>query len=99
MRSAAEEMAENVTAGALVVLESTTYPGTTEEVIQPLLENRGFEIGKDIFLAFSAERVDPGNKKYNTRNTPKVVGGVTQVCTELAALYYGTALELSLIHI
>lgn len=93
VRSAAEEMAENVTAGALVVLESTTYPGTTEEVIQPLLENRGFEIGKDIFLAFSAERVDPGNKKYNTRNTPKVVGGVTQVCTELAALYYGTALE------
>ena len=93
VRSAAEEVAANVTAGALVVLESTTYPGTTEEIIQPLLEKRGFEIGKDIFLAFSAERVDPGNKKYNTRNTPKVVGGVTPVCTDLAALYYGTALE------
>ncbi|HIZ16913.1 MAG TPA: nucleotide sugar dehydrogenase [Firmicutes bacterium] len=93
VRSAAEEVAANVTAGTLVVLESTTYPGTTEEVIQPLLEKRGFEIGNDIFLAFSAERVDPGNKKYNTRNTPKVVGGVTQVCTDLAALYYSTALE------
>ncbi len=93
VRSAAEEVAENVSAGTLVVLESTTYPGTTEEIVQPLLEKRGFEIGKDIFLAFSAERVDPGNKKYNTRNTPKVVGGVTPVCTELAALYYGTVLE------
>lgn len=93
VRSAAEEVSANVTEGTLVVLESTTYPGTTEEIIQPLLAGRGFEIGKDIFLAFSAERVDPGNKEYNTRNTPKVVGGVTQVCTELAAMYYGMALE------
>ncbi len=93
VRSAAEKIAENITAGTLVILESTTYPGTTQEVIQPLLEARGFVIGQDVYLAFSAERVDPGNKLYNTRNTPKVVGGVTKECTDIAAEYYGTALE------
>lgn len=93
VKSASESIAANITAGTLVILESTTYPGTTQEVIQPMLEQRGFTVGEDVFLAFSAERVDPGNKTYNTRNTPKVVGGVTPACTELAAMYYGAALE------
>ncbi|HSE94528.1 MAG TPA: nucleotide sugar dehydrogenase, partial [Methylomirabilota bacterium] len=76
-------------AGQLVILESTTYPGTTEEVLQPRLEERGFTIGRDLFLAFSPERVDPGNTRFTTENIPKVVGGVTPVCTELAAAFYG----------
>jgi UDP-N-acetyl-D-glucosamine dehydrogenase len=74
--------------GQLIVLESTTYPGTTEEVLQPRLEARGFTIGGDLFLAFSPERVDPGNPQFGTENIPKVVGGVTPVCTELAATFY-----------
>lgn len=79
--------------GMLIVLESTTYPGTTEEAVKPILEKNGFEVGNEFFLAFSPERVDPGNKKYNTRNTPKVVGGVTQACTEIAAQLYQNILE------
>jgi UDP-N-acetyl-D-glucosamine dehydrogenase len=71
-----------------MVLESTTYPGTTEEVVQPKLEANGFVIGRDFFLAFSPERVDPGNKKFTTANIPKVVGGVTAACTRLAAAMY-----------
>lgn len=78
-----------VRAGQLLVLESTTYPGTTEEVLQPRLESRGFTIGRDYFLAFSPERVDPGNTEFTTTNIPKVVGGVTPACTELAAELYG----------
>jgi UDP-N-acetyl-D-glucosamine dehydrogenase len=74
--------------GQLVLLESTTYPGTTEEVLQPSFEARGFAIGRDLFLAFSPERVDPGNKQFSTWNIPKVVGGVTPTCSELAALFY-----------
>ena len=61
----------------LIVLESTTYPGTTEEILLPILETTGFKVGKDFYLAYSPERVDPGNKTFNTKNTPKVVGGVT----------------------
>jgi UDP-N-acetyl-D-glucosamine dehydrogenase len=76
--------------GQLVVLESTTYPGTTEEVLQPRIEAQGFAIGRDVFLAFSPERVDPGNERFTTENIPKVVGGVTAACTELAAAMYGT---------
>lgn len=76
----------------LVVLESTTYPGTTEEVVLPILKESGLNIGKDFFLAFSPERVDPGNKVFNTGNTPKVVGGVTDRCTELATLLYASFL-------
>ena len=76
--------------GQLVVLESTTYPGTTEEVLQPRLEAKGFTIGRDFFLAFSPERVDPGNTQFTTANIPKVVGGVTRLCTELAATLYST---------
>jgi UDP-N-acetyl-D-glucosamine dehydrogenase len=72
----------------LVTLESTTYPGTTEEVIQPILESGGLVVGTDLYLAFSPERVDPGNPVYQTRNTPKVVGGVTPACTALATRFY-----------
>ena len=77
----------------LVVLESTTYPGTTEEVVKPILEGTGLKVGEDFFLAFSPERVDPGNKIYKTKNTPKVVGGVTPQCTEIAAALYNNVLE------
>jgi len=79
--------------GQLVVLESTTYPGTTEEVILPRIESRGFTIGEDVFLAFSPERVDPGNKQYKTKNTPKVVGGVTPACTKVATALYEQVLD------
>ena len=79
--------------GMLVVLESTTYPGTTEEVLKPILEKGGLKCGEDFFLAFSPERVDPGNKHYKTKNTPKVVGGCTPECTEVAATLYRNILE------
>lgn len=79
--------------GMLVVLESTTYPGTTEEVIKPILEESGLKCGEDFFLAFSPERVDPGNKLYNTKNTPKIVGGCTPECTEVAGMLYRSVLE------
>ena len=72
----------------LVVLESTSYPGATEELIKPRLEARGFEIGKDIFLAFSPERIDPGNRKFSLQDVPKVVGGITKNCTEVARELY-----------
>src|SRR5687767_1939131 len=75
--------------GLLVVLESTTYPGTTDEVIRPRLEKNGWQVGRDIFIAFSPERIDPGNKVYQVRNTPKVVGGITPDCTEVASTLYG----------
>lgn len=79
--------------GMLVVLESTTYPGTTEEVCKPILEKSGLKCGEDFFLAFSPERVDPGNKEFKTKNTPKVVGGCTPNCTEIAATLYRKVLE------
>lgn len=79
--------------GMLVVLESTTYPGTTEEVCKPILEESGLKCGEDFFLAFSPERVDPGNKEFKTKNTPKVVGGCTAECTEVAAMLYRSVLE------
>lgn len=79
--------------GMLVVLESTTYPGTTEEIVKPILDETGLVCGVDYFLAFSPERVDPGNKKYKTKNTPKVVGGVTKECTKIAASLYRNVLE------
>jgi len=79
--------------GQLVVLESTTYPGTTEEVILPRIESRGLKVGEDIFLAFSPERVDPGNDRYKTKNTPRVVGGVTPACTEVATALYEQILD------
>jgi UDP-N-acetyl-D-glucosamine dehydrogenase len=75
------------------VLESTTYPGTTREVVLPMLTTAGFTVGEDIFIAFSPERVDPGNPIYNTRNTPKVVGGITPACTEVASALYASCIE------
>jgi len=87
------EIAKYLHKGMLIVLESTTYPGTTEEVVKPILEESGLKCGEDFFLAFSPERVDPGNKVYNTKNTPKVVGGVTKTCTEIAARLYENVLE------
>ena len=77
----------------LVVLESTTYPGTTEELLKPILETSGLTCGKDFYLAFSPERVDPGNLIYKTKNTPKVVGGVTPACTDIAATLYENVLS------
>ncbi len=79
--------------GMLIVLESTTYPGTTQEIILPRLEPDGFKVGENIFVAFSPERIDPGNKRYGVRNTPKVVGGVTDACTDAAIALYGTAVD------
>jgi UDP-N-acetyl-D-glucosamine dehydrogenase len=87
--TAMETLLPRLRPGQLLVLESTTYPGTTEEVIQPEIEGRGLVIGTDFFLAFSPERVDPGNQQFTTANIPKVVGGVTRACTELAAALYG----------
>ncbi len=86
--SAAEEIAVHLRSGQLVVLESTTFPGTTEEVLQPILETSGLECGKDFYLAYSPERIDPGNSEYKLENTPKVVGGVGEEATELAAEFY-----------
>jgi UDP-N-acetyl-D-glucosamine dehydrogenase len=91
--SAAERVAETLRPGQLVILESTTYPGTTREVILPILEQTGLRAGEDFFLAFSPERVDPGNAKYGITNTPKVVGGIDPVSTELTALLYRQAIE------
>lgn len=88
-----EEVAKYLRPGQLVVLESTTYPGTTEEELLPILEKGGLSAGEDFFLAFSPERVDPGNTKFQTKNTPKVVGGVTRACTECAAALYGEIIE------
>lgn len=92
VKSSAEQVAKYAHKGMLIILESTTYPGTTEEVIMPLLTADGLKVGEDVFLAFSPERVDPGNKEFKTKNTPKVVGGVTKVCTDLAALLYSSFL-------
>ena len=83
-----ESLVPHLHQGQLLVLESTTFPGTTEEVVQPRLESAGLVVGVDAFLAFSPERVDPGNRKFTTANIPKVVGGVTPTCTELAACLY-----------
>lgn len=93
VRSSAESILPYVHKDMLVVLESTTYPGTTEELLQPILEKSGLKCGVDFFLAFSPERVDPGNAIYKTKNTPKVVGGVTPECTDIAATLYGEVLE------
>src|SRR5262249_16391107 len=77
----------------LIILESTTYPGTTRDFMLPLLQPTGLKVGKDFFLAFSPERIDPGNKKFHLTNTPKVVGGITPVCGDLAALLYGQLVD------
>jgi UDP-N-acetyl-D-glucosamine dehydrogenase len=89
----AEQIARYLKKGQLIILESTTYPGTTEEVLLPLFEAKGFKVGRDFYLAFSPERVDPGNRKYQTRNIPKVVGGVTPACTAVARALYEQAVD------
>src|SRR5579872_3027372 len=91
--SACQEIAKYFRAGMLVILESTTYPGTTDELVLPMLEQGGLKVGQDFFLCFSPERVDPGNPKYNTSNIPKVVGGVTAACSEMGRLFYSQALN------
>jgi UDP-N-acetyl-D-glucosamine dehydrogenase len=91
--SASEAIAKNKRKGQLIILESTTYPGTTEEIILPKLESGSFKVGKDFFLAFSPERVDPGNPKYKTKDITKIVGGVTPECTELARFLYSQAIK------
>ena len=90
---ATNAMTRQVRPGVLVVLESTTYPGTTREVVLPALAGRGLTVGKDIFIAFSPERVDPGNPIYHTKNTPKVVGGITAACTEIASALYASCID------
>lgn len=92
--SAGRSVAEHVHPGMLVVLESTTYPGTTEEMLLPMLsQNGGLKVGEDFFLAFSPERIDPGNPEYHVENTPKVVGGMTPACLEVASALYGSVVE------
>src|SRR5262249_44780694 len=91
--SAVTEIAKYIHRGQLVILESTTYPGTTEEVVLPALEASGLKVGQDFHLAFSPERIDPGNGRFNTRNIPKVVGGVTPVCTEVAKTLYEQSVD------
>jgi UDP-N-acetyl-D-glucosamine dehydrogenase len=93
IQSAVQAIAPRLHSGMLIILESTTYPGTTEEVILPLLSEQGMEVGKDFFLAFSPERVDPGNPHFHTINIPKVVGGVTADCTKVATALYSQVMD------
>lgn len=89
INSAVGTIAEHLQPGQTIILESTTYPGTTDEVVRPALEAGGLEAGKDFFLAFSPERIDPGNEQFGAKNTPKVVGGHTPACGDAAAAFYG----------
>jgi UDP-N-acetyl-D-glucosamine dehydrogenase len=91
--AATEKIRKYLHIGQLIVLESTTYPGTTDELILPELESSGLRVGKDFYLAFSPERIDPGNPSFNTRNTPKIVGGITAECTEIARIFYSQFIE------
>jgi UDP-N-acetyl-D-glucosamine dehydrogenase len=91
--AACREIALHMKPGTLVILESTTYPGTTDEFVLPMLEQHGLKAGLDFFLCFSPERVDPGNPNYQTKNIPKVVGGITPACTEVARCFYSLALD------
>lgn len=93
VKASAESILPYMHKDMLIVLESTTYPGTTEELLKPILESSGLKCGEDFYLAFSPERVDPGNLIYKTKNTPKVVGGVTPQCTDIAAMLYENILE------
>ena len=93
VRSSAEEIAKHMTKGTMVVLESTTYPGTTEELLKPILETSGLKCGEAFYLGFSPERVDPGNKQFKTKNTPKVVGAIGEDAREVIAAMYRAVLE------
>jgi UDP-N-acetyl-D-glucosamine dehydrogenase len=90
---ASDTATRQVKKGVLVALESTTYPGTTREILVPSLTSRGFTVGEDVFVAFSPERVDPGNPVYQTKNTPKVVGGITPNCVDVASAFYATCID------
>jgi len=91
--NACQDIAKHAHPGMLMILESTTYPGTTDELMLPMFERPGLKVGEHFFLCFSPERVDPGNPKFQTKNIPKVVGGITPACTEMGALFYQQALE------
>src|SRR5438876_1472913 len=91
--SATQQVRAHLHPGQLIILESTTYPGTTDEVLLPELESTGLKVGLDFFLAFSPERIDPGNPDFSARNTPKIVGGITPACTKLAQAFYGAAIK------
>ncbi len=93
IKQAIRSISLNIKKGALIILESTTYPGTTQEVILPLMESKGLKCGKDFYLVFSPERIDPGNVRYPVKKIPKVIGGVTKEATELAALVYGNIID------
>jgi len=93
VKEASFQIAKNLKKGSMVVLESTTYPGTTEDIIVKDLEKHGFVAGEDVFVAYSPERIDPSNKTYNVDNTPRIVGGYTENCTKLACDFYGGAIE------
>jgi UDP-N-acetyl-D-glucosamine dehydrogenase len=94
VRRAAATIGAHITPNTLVILESTTYPGTTEEVFAPMVTAPGLEVGHDVFIAFSPERIDPGNQTYRVQNTPKVVGGITSACTRRAAEFYGRFVDV-----
>ena len=92
--SATEQLAKYVHAGMVIVLESTTYPGTTRELLVPMLtEKSGLKVGEDLFICFSPERVDPGSEDWTTYNTPKVLGGMTKACVEAANAWYSGAIQ------
>lgn len=91
--AASETVRRNMKKGQLIILESTTYPGTTREILLPAVAKNGYTVGSDVFVAFSPERVDPGNPKYHIKNTPKVVGGITEKCTQLAVEFYSKFIE------
>jgi UDP-N-acetyl-D-glucosamine dehydrogenase len=91
--AATDAVKKRLRRGQAIILESTTYPGTTREIMLPALESTGLKVGQDFFLAFSPERVDPGNPRYGTRNTPKVVGGITADCRRVAVALYQPAIE------
>jgi len=93
IRNAVKRIENNIRPGQIIVLESTTYPGTTREILLPLLESGGLKEGKDFYLAFSPERIDPGNKLYKTENTPKVIGGISAKSTEIARLLYALVIK------
>ncbi|MCD6283491.1 nucleotide sugar dehydrogenase [bacterium] len=90
---ACNEISQRMHRPMLIVLESTSYPGTTQELVLPILEKSGLKVGSGFFLAFSPERVDPGNASFNTRNTPKIIGGITPRCTETASAFYSQAVK------
>ena len=91
-----DRIAKSLRRGQLVTLESTTYPGTTQEIVLPKLLKKGLKVGEDFFLAFSPERVDPGNKRFKTKNISKVVGGVTPTCLEVAQIFYTQTIKHTL---